>query len=321
MKPLTLALSLLACVILSVPARAAAKSPSTQPGVGVIAYAGSSTTQLQNALNLAAARAVPLVIDAGTYTVDRPLVVPPGRRVTSDGATLIGTAAGPILMVSGDGTRIEGLAFHGAVAGVTGISGEFVRARVRDCEFWTTLSYGVDGHGLLSRVTECRFGLAGDPPKQFQAVRIRSTNGSTNAWEIDHCALYNGAGECVVEVGDGYQLDFHHNNVERNRTRVAVKFAGMSCVHIHDNWFENNAGQSQVELVHDATNQIGNYVVSSHNNWWNLDGFGNQRAYLTFGACHVHFYDESGTNWSGKQVASEPGKVDVGQHWLVGYQE
>jgi hypothetical protein len=53
---------------------------------------------------------------------------------------------------------------------------------------------------------------------------------------------------------------------------VAVKLAGMFTAHVHDNWFENNAGESQVELLHDSTNQIGNYVVNSHDNWWNLNG-------------------------------------------------
>jgi hypothetical protein len=91
-----------------------------------------------------------------------------------------------------DGGTVQGLQFQGAVANVTGISGNLVRTRVGDCEFWTTLSYGVDGHGLLSRITDCRFGLAGDVPDHpFQHIRIRSADGSTNAWEIDHCAFYN----------------------------------------------------------------------------------------------------------------------------------
>jgi hypothetical protein len=77
MKALTLTLVILS-VFVGGTTRAGARSPSTQPGVGVVAYAGSSRLQLQNAMNLAASRGTPLVIDAGSYAIDKPLVVPGG---------------------------------------------------------------------------------------------------------------------------------------------------------------------------------------------------------------------------------------------------
>jgi hypothetical protein len=298
---------------------------STQPDVSVsarevVVLPGASRVGIQNALDFAGRRGLPVVLDPGTYKIDQTLVLPSGLVFRSGGATLLGTQPGAIVSVT-DGGTIEGLQFQGAVRGVTGISGSLVRTRIRDCDFWTSLSYGVDTHGLLSRITDCRFGLAGDVPQAFQPIRIRSGDGSTNAWEIDHCAFYNAAGDCAVEVGDGYQLDFHHNNVERNRSRVAIKLAGLFTANIHDNWFENNSGESQVELLHDATNQIGNYVVDSHNNFWNLNGKGNRQAYLTNGAAHLEFRDESGTSWAGKRIGSDAAKVGVGHHRLVGYPE
>jgi hypothetical protein len=309
-----------------------APAPSTQPAAlarplsaatnvttrDVQVTAGSSRSAIQSALANAAARGLPLYVAPGTYRIDATLSVPPGLVVRSDGATLLGTQPGAILSVSGDGTVIDGLVFNATVAGVTGITGEFIRATVTRCEFWTSLTYGIDGHGLLSRITDCQFGVAGELPKAFQPIRVRSADGSTNAWEIDHCAIYHAVGDCAVEVGDGYQLDLHHLNIEQNNTRVAVKIAGMFTASIRGCWFEDNAGESQVELVHDRTDTIGNYTVESSGNFWKLNGTGNKRAYLTYGACGLRFHDESGADWTGKAIASEMRKVDVGRCWLVG---
>jgi hypothetical protein len=284
----------------------------------VVVGSGASRAAVQSAIDAAAKGGLPVFIEPGNYKIDQTLELPPGLIMRSNLGVLLGTSAAPILKVSGGGI-IDGLVFQAGAEGVTGITGGFVRTLVCNCSFWTSIAYCIDGSGLISRIEKCSFGLSGPISEQHQHIRIRG-GGSNNMWFVRDCDLYHAVGEASVEFGDGYMVEIAGCNIERNLSRVAVKMAGMSSVHIHDNWFENNAGASQVELVHDKSDQIGNYVVNSHNNWWSLTGKGNKQAYLTYGACSLDFDHESGTSWNGKQVASEKAKVNEGpRNHLVGY--
>lgn len=307
------------CLSVFICAVAHAAAPTTQPGVGVVVPSGITRPVIQAKLGDAAARGLPVTLDAGTYRIDKPLMLPRDTRLRGNGGVmLVGTAPGPIVVV-GENCTVEGVAFSASVAGVTGIAGNFVRVRVRDCDFVTSLAIGIDAHGLLSRITDCRFGLAGDWPKAFQAIRIRG-DGSTNAWEIDHVAVYHCVGDVAVEVGDGCGLDLHHANLEQNRTRVAVRVAGMSNVRIENNWVEANDGESQIELAHDRSDTIGNYTVTSTNNYFVLSGDGNKQVYNTAaGACRIVSVNDAGTNFAGKAFASGMEAVDLGRHWFIGW--
>jgi hypothetical protein len=309
-------------------------APTTQPGVGIVIPAGITRPVIQAKMRDASRLHLPLTLDAGTYRIDQPLVMPPGLRMRGNGSVyLVGTTAGSPIVVMSEGGRLEGLQFQGDAPttrpatqpsdGVTGIAGEFVRSEVRDCDFWTSVTVCIDGHGLLSRITDCRFGLSGPWPSYMMHLRLRSDNSSTNAWRVDGCAFYHSvAADYGIDIGDGFQLTFEHNNVEQNRNRkAAVRVAGMFTVGILDNWFENNSGASQVELVQDRSNSIGNYTVDSLRNFINLNGEGNQQVYLTWGACHVRSADDSGTSFNGKRMGSEDAKVDLGHHWFVGYKD
>jgi hypothetical protein len=282
------------------------------------------TAALQAAFNAAASQGFPVFIEPGVYKTTATISVPDGLVVRGTNATLLGTAAVPILTVSftpgnAGGGVIDGLTFQGGTTGVTGIySPAFTRFTIINCSFWTTLDYCVDGAGLLSRVVGCRFGMAGPLTNQHQHIRIRG-GGDNNKWAVINCDLYNAKGNASVEFGEGVQVEIAGCDFELNRATTTVKLAGMFTSHIHDNWFEGNQGASQVTLVHDVTNSVGNYSVNSHDNWWNLSGTGNLQVFTAFGACHVEFHNETGTNFNGKPIADNMGSVTCGWFWLVGH--
>lgn len=286
----------------------------------LIVRPSASGALIQRTLNDGAARRLPVLVYPGTYRVHEPIDVPDGAALLSNGyATLVGTKPGMTMVRWAGGGRLNGFHFRAEAENVTAVGGNFVRATIADCQFWTTLSRCVDGGGLLSRIERCGFGLLGDLADLHQHVRIRG-DGATNMWSVRDCDFYNAAGEAAVEFSDGYMVEIAGCNVERNRTRVAVKLAGMFTANIHDNWFENNAGEAQVELVNSRDNQVGNYVVTSRANWWHLNGAGNRWAYRMAGASCVDFDHEAGTGWDGKAIASDMTNVRVGRHMrLVGY--
>jgi hypothetical protein len=278
-----------------------------------------SGASLQAAIDKAATLGRTLILAPhDIYEVRKTIIIPPGLRLKGEGTTLVGAFAGPILTAT-ESNWIEGLTFRASVQGVTGIGGKFVRSTARDLQFWTELTYGINVTGLISRITDCGFGLLGPVPAAFQPIKIRSATDEATAWEIDHNAVYNAAGDCAVEVGDGYQLDFHHNNVELNQgVRVAVKIDGMFGMSLHHNWYEANAGSAQVELAADFSGTIGNYVVHVHDNFYNLDGAGNAYVLHPYGAVHVEAYNEYGANGEGKAYSDNPGAVNLGYHHIVG---
>lgn len=283
----------------------------------------SSADFIQRSIYDAVRVRVPVVIEPWAYELDRMIVVPAWSDVRVNGglATFVGVTANPILNVTGEGVTIEGLSFQGGVAGVTAITGNFVRTRITRCRFWTTLERGIDGYGLLSEFSQCSFGMEGPIPQFFQPIRIRG-GGANNQWLVDRCSVYRAAGDTpAIEFGEGYQLELSRCNVELNDCAVAVKIAGMYGAHVHHNWFENNSGAAQVELVNDETGLIGNYSVTSEHNWWNLDGRDNAYAYAMGGASKLSFDRELGTSWPGKAIASDMTNVSVGDmNRLLGYQ-
>jgi hypothetical protein len=292
--------------------------PTIRPGIGVVIIPGSKSSAIQSAISIANQKDLPLYIDPGTYNIDQTLTLPFGFHLKSDGAIFVGTTTNPIIAVT-ESNIVDGFIFKGAVDNVTAISGQYIRTELKNLQFWTSVSNCIIGNGLLSRIEKCGFGLFGPITSKHEHIKIRSPDSATNFWAIRDCDFYNATGEASVEIGDGFMLELSGCDFELNQTRVPVKIAGMYSVNIHDNWFEHNAGQSQVELLHDATNTIGNYVVSSHNNWWNLNGTSNLYAYDTSaGAVHINFYDESGTSWNGKRIASDTSNVASGHYWLVG---
>lgn len=318
MKPRTLPILVLALLALT------AAAPTTQPGVGVVIPAGITRPVMQRKINDAAARGLPLTLDAGTYKIDKTIVVPPGLVMRANGTVvLVGVTPGIAILHlptdpnGGGGTRIDGLTFRADAAGVTGIDGDFLRAEITHCVFWTTIDTGLGGTALDTYVEKCSFGLSGPVMPHFTQIRFRG-GGTNNKIHIRDSRLYYATGDAGIDVGEGYLLEITGCNIEHNLSRVAVRCAGMFGGRIAQNWFENNAGESQIEFTDDASKTIGSYAFTVENNFFNLNGQGNKQAMLTQGACHVRFDDNTGTSWGGKQIASEMEKVEVGHHWLVG---
>jgi hypothetical protein len=300
-----------------------AAAPTTQPGVGVVIPAGAGRETIQRKISDAWARGLPVTLDAGTYRIDRTLVIPAHLELHGNGdVTLLGTTANtPIIKLVGAGSTIDHLGFQASAPGVTAIVGGFDRTRIVGCLFWTSLARCIDGQGLITRVERCGFGMAGDVPDQpFQHIRIRGGGGTNNFFFIRDCDFYNAAGDDpAIDVGEGYKLVVTGSNIERNRSRVAVRVAGMATVRLIDNWLENNTGAAQVELTNDESNQIGNVVVAE-GNWINLNGPGNRYVYSVDGASHVTARNESGTSMSGKPYANDPAGLTIdGPMHMVGW--
>jgi hypothetical protein len=209
------------------------------------------------ALNLAFATSYNVVLHGGVFDIASAVTWP-----THYGWSLRGQKGSTILRATADiniltppaadlgqyGT-ITGVGFKSSAGGTgTGIgrSGDnyIAHLRVEDCDFQSTLRYGINGIIIECDIFHNKFGFPASPAAvHFQAIRgIGSVIGrSTNANRIKYNEIVNCVGDYAVDIQGGYLLDFEGNTLEANATTSGVIHTDDMEVNLFkNNWFEQN---------------------------------------------------------------------------------
>jgi hypothetical protein len=273
---------------------------------------GDDTARIQQAIDNSTGA---VHFEAGVYKLHGSVHLRANRTYTGEGSwdprygsvltQMAGTAV-PIFSVDGliGSVTIIGLTLDGAagtsakgIAAAPGVSTALLaNSTIRDSYFLAGLAECIDTPLVGTRIERSQFGLNGGSPAPTQR-HIHSVypdqNPESNAnWIVGNQFSSARGGESVL-IESGVQLHLAGNIFEGNQADRTVRLHGMFQVVIEGNYFERNSGAAQMSFGN--ANSIGNYIVRLENNFYNMQGSGNQFILEASGATQFYMGYEAGT--------------------------